>query len=49
MVYSALMYYFKHFITKLSENQDFKHFTFFCTKNGIFGHFPKLNKQNITH
>lgn len=36
MVYSALMYYFKHFLTKLSENQKFKHFTLLCTKQTDF-------------
>lgn len=36
MVYSALMYYFKHFLTKLFENQDLKQFTLPCTKNPTF-------------
>lgn len=36
MVYSALMYYFKCFLTKLSKNQDFKHFTLLCTIQACF-------------
>ena len=37
MVYSVLMYYFKHFLTKLSENQDFNQFTLQCTMQDYFG------------
>lgn len=36
MVYSALMYYFKHFLTKLPENQYFKQFTLLCTIQAYF-------------
>ena len=36
MVYSVLMYYFKRFLTKLSENQDFKQFTSLCTTQACF-------------
>lgn len=36
MVYSALMYYFKRFLTKISENQDFKQFTLLCTIQACF-------------
>lgn len=36
MDYSALMYYFKHFLTKLIENQDFKQFTLLCTIQAYF-------------
>ena len=39
------MYYFKHFITKLSENQDFKQFTLLCT---IQAHFePYFGSHKI--
>ena len=45
MVYSVLMYYFNHFLTKLSENQDFKHFTLLCT---IQAHFePYFGSHKI--
>ena len=44
MVCSALMYYFKHFLTKLSENQDFKHFTFLSTKIDYFRTFLNQTK-----
>lgn len=39
MGYSALMYYFKLFLSKLIENQHIKHFTFFRTKNNLFRTF----------
>lgn len=48
MVYSVLMYYFKHFLTKLSENQDFKQFTFFRTKNNCFRPFSRSNQSDVT-
>lgn len=48
MVYSVLMYYFKHFLTKLSENQDFKYFTSICTKNDHFRPFSRSNQSDVT-
>ena len=39
------MYYFKHFLTKLSENQDFTQFTLLCT---IQAHFePYFGNHKI--
>ena len=48
MGYSALMYCFKQFLSKLIENQHIKHFTFFCTKNNCFRTFSRLNKSDVT-
>ena len=48
MGYSALMCYFKQFLSKLIENQHIKHFTFFRTKNGLFRHFLRSNQSDVT-
>ena len=45
---SALMYYFKQFLSKLIENQHIKHFTFFHTKNGCFRPFLRSNQSDVT-
>ena len=48
MGYSALMYYFKQFLSKLIENQHIKHFTFFHTKNDRFRPFSRSNQSDVT-
>ena len=48
MDYSALMYYFKQFLSKLIENQHIKHFASFRTKNDRFRPFLRSNQSDVT-